>query len=424
METIPIKNEVINTDLLVIGGGMAGITAAVEAAEVGCNVVLVEREHYLGGRVVQMHQYFPKLCPPICGLEINFRRLRNNPNIIVLTGASPEKVMGEAGNITAEIKIEPRYITEDSTASGEAERACEIEIDDPFNFAMNKAKALRIPHQMAFPMRYLIDSSAVNDPRIRELADKFPDSGIDLDMQPKSVTVNAKSVIYATGWKPYDPENLVELGFGKLPNIISNMMLERIADAGGPTQGKITRPSDQAAINSVAFVQCAGSRDVNHLPYCSAVCCMASLKQSRYIREQYPDAAIHIFFIDVRTPGRWEDFYQDVQDDPKTITHRGKVAKIEQADNGKVTVIAENTLTGDLERVTVDMAVLATGMQPNFDADSPPKGLTPDEFGFLQNNGIDGVYTAGVAAGPKDVAATVEEATGAVIRALKHIKMG
>lgn len=411
----------MNADLLVIGGGIAGITATVEAAEVGKTVILVEKEHYLGGRVVQMNQYFPKLCPPVCGLEINFRRIRQNPRVKVLTGASPVKVEGDAGDISAEIRIEPRYVTEACTACGDCEKLCEVEVDDRFNLGLSKAKAIRLPHEMAFPYRYFVDPAEADNPKMRELVDKCEPGAIDLDMKPETVNIKAKSVIWATGWEPYDATRLEGLGFGKLPNVVTNMIMERMASAGGPTQGKLTRPSDDADLSSVAFVQCAGSRDENHLPYCSAVCCMASLKQSRYIRAQYPDAEIHIFFIDARTPGRWEDFYQEVQDDEKTIIHRGKVARIDAAEAGKVTLTAENTLTGVLEKVTVDLAVLATGMVPNVVSEKPKADLNLDAFGFIHPNGKPNVISAGVAASPKDVAASNEEATGAVVKALKHM---
>jgi len=145
---------------------------------------------------------------------------------------------------------------------------------------------------------------------------------------------------------------------------------------------------------------------------------MASLKQSRYVREQYPDSEIHIFFIDARTPGRWEDFYQNVEDDDKTIIHRGKVAKIEDAGDGMVTVTAENTLTGGLEKVTVDLAILATGMQPPAKNEKPPVKANIDDFGFIWPGGV---IAAGVASGPKDVAASNQDATGAVAKALQFM---
>jgi len=408
----------MNTDLLIIGGGIAGVTAAVEAAEVGKEVVLIEREHYLGGRVVQLHKYFPKLCPPICGMEINFRRIKQNPLIKVITGAHPVKIDGDPGNMTAEIVIEPRYVTEACTACGDCEKECEIEVDDAFNFDRKKAKAIRLPNEMAFPYRYFIDDVAAKDPAMKKLVDICPAKAIDLEMKPESVTINAKAVIWATGWQPYDAAKLEGVNYGKLPNVVTNMIMERMSAHGGITDGKIVRPSDGGLINKVAFVQCAGSRDRNHLPYCSAICCMASLKQSRYVREQYPDSEIHIFFIDARTPGRWEDFYQNVEDDDKTIIHRGKVAKIEDAGDGMVTVTAENTLTGGLEKVTVDLAILATGMQPTAKNEKPPVKANIDDFGFIWPGGV---IAAGVASGPKDVAASNQDATGAVAKALQFM---
>ncbi|MFH0766400.1 MAG: heterodisulfide reductase subunit A, partial [Calditrichota bacterium] len=364
--------------------------------------------------------YFPKLCPPLCGLEINFRRIRTNPLITVLTGATPTRIGGGPGAYTAEMTIEPRFVTEACTACGDCEKACPIEVDDPFNWGLKKVKAIRLPHELAFPYRFMMDKSAASDPRMAEAAKVCKPNAVKLGMKPEPAIVQAKSVIWATGWEPYDASLLEGLNFGKLPNVITNMTMERMAAPNGHTGGKISRSSDGAPIAKAAFVQCAGSRDEKHLPYCSAVCCMASLKQSRYIREQYPEAELHIFFIDARTPGRHEDFYQMVQDDPKTIIHRGKVAKIEEAGDGAVMVIAENTLTGKLEKVTVDLAVLATGMKPVATEIPILKGSL-DQFGFISGNGKSTWIAAGVAAAPKDVASTNEEATGAVACALKQM---
>ena len=421
----------MNTDLLVVGGGIAGVTAAVEAAEAGREVVLVEKEHWLGGRVLQMHKYFPKLCPPVCGLEINFRRIRQNPRIKVLTGAKPTRIEGNPGDITVNIHVEPCYVKENFTSSGGREKDCPVEVSDRFNFGMNTTKGFRLPNELAYPYRYIIDEEAAKDPAMKEYIESSGIEGVDLDMRSEDIEVKARAVIWATGWEPYDAKKLDKLAYGKLPNVVTNMEMERMAAVNGPTKGKIARPSDRQPITKAAFVQCAGSRDEKHLPYCSTVCCMASLKQNRYIREQYPDAEIHIFFIDARTPGRWEDFYQEIQDDEKTIIHRGKVARIEEAEGGMVTVTAENTLTSKLEHVTVDLAILATGMVPTAAKDPPPLssppgnqggnigGVNQDEFGFIQNNGGSIVISAGVATGPKDVAGSNEEATGAVSQALQ-----
>lgn len=410
----------LQCDLLVIGGGIAGITAAVEASEMGRTVTIVEKEHYLGGKVVQMHRYFPKLCPPQCGLEINLRRLRNNPLVNILTGARINTCGGVEGSFSVDVTLEPRYVTEACTACGDCEKVCTVEVPNPFDHNLTKTKAIHLPHELAYPYRYLVDESAVNSPGMDAVAKSCPVNAIDLKMQSKSVTIIVKTIIYATGWQAYDAKRLTSLRFGEQPNVITNLMFERIASRAVLSDQKIVRPSDGKPLTSVAFVQCAGSRDDDHLPYCSAVCCMASLKQSRYIREQFPDAEIHIFFIDARTPGRWEDFLANVQDDPKTIIHRGKVGMIEPASDGNITLIAENTVTGELERTTVGLAILAVGMQPTSTAKDLRLPAVIDRYGFTHSNGATAFLTAGVASGPKDVAASVQEATGMVVRILSR----
>jgi quinone-modifying oxidoreductase subunit QmoA len=226
-------------------------------------------------------------------------------------------------------------------------------------------------------------------------------------------------IIWATGWKPYDATRLDNLGFGSYQNVITNVMMERYASQGGPTDGKIVRPSDDKEITKVGFVQCAGSRDEDHLPYCSAICCLASMKQATYVREQYPDAEVHIFYIDVRSPGRMEDFYTKVQEDEKFFFHRGKVGKItENPANKNVILEAENTLTGEITKMEVDLAVLATGMVPNTVDEPPPLGTPLDEFGFIAPDTGTGVIGAGVTNRPFDVAASVQDATGAALKAI------
>jgi quinone-modifying oxidoreductase, subunit QmoA len=196
-------------------------------------------------------------------------------------------------------------------------------------------------------------------------------------------------------------------------------VMERLASKGGPTDGKVVRPSDGKEIKSIGFVQCAGSRDENHLPYCSMVCCLASMKQATYIRERYPDADVHMFYIDVRSPGRLEDFYTKMQEDEKFHFHRGKVGQItENPENGNVILEAENTLTGQITRTEVDMAVLATGMVPNTLDDKPPLDTPLDEFGFIVADAGTGVIGAGTVMRPMEVSATVQDATGAALKAI------
>ncbi|MCP4724046.1 MAG: CoB--CoM heterodisulfide reductase iron-sulfur subunit A family protein, partial [bacterium] len=316
----------IRTDLLVIGGGIAGMTAAIEAAEAGAGAVIVEKNSYLGGRVSQLYQYFPKLCPPSCGLEINFRRIKDQKdNVKVFVDSEVTKIEGESGNYTVTIKQSPRFINENCTACGDCEKACTTEIDNDFNFGMDKHKAVYLPHEMAFPAKYVLKKDACSDDELKAIKDSCQYNAVDLDMTEKEITVECSTITVSTGWKPYEVEKVENLGFGTNKNIITNMMMERLASLNGPTEGKILKPSDGGEVSSVAFVQCAGSRDENHLKYCSAVCCLASMKQATYVRDQYPEAEIHMFYIDVRSPGRLEDFYTKRQEDEKLFFHRGKV---------------------------------------------------------------------------------------------------
>jgi quinone-modifying oxidoreductase subunit QmoA len=268
--------------VLIIGGGISGITAAVEAAETGCRVWLVEKKPYLGGQVARTNEYFPKLCPPYCGLEINFKRIRSNPRIEVITSATVSGMEGKPGNYTVHIEREARYITEDCTVCGLCSEACPVETADPFNYGMKDHKAIDLPHELAFPTRYYLDVTACKGESCSKCIPVCNYDAIKLDAKPGSLEINCASVLICTGWEAYDPENLEEYGWGQSPDILNNVRMERLGAPNGPTRGRILRPSDGKPARRVAFVQCAGSRDDNHLPYCSSVCCSASLKQAIY----------------------------------------------------------------------------------------------------------------------------------------------
>jgi quinone-modifying oxidoreductase subunit QmoA len=408
----------LQAETLVVGGGIAGMTAAIETAELGRKVILVERSPFLGGRVTALSQYFPKLCPPTCGLEINLKRMRSNPNIRILTLAEIEAASGSPGSYEVQIKLNPRYVNDKCTCCGDCEKACEVERDNDFNQGLDKTKAIYLPHLMSYPNRYVVDPKYAGDDRMKKCAEACSYGAIDLDMQPTTVTANVGAIVWATGWKPYDANNLTNLGFGKLPNVITNVLMERYASENGPTKGKIVRPSDGREVAKIGFVQCAGSRDENHLPYCSSICCLASMKQATYVRERYPEAEIHLFYIDVRSPGRMEDFYTKVQEDEKFFFHRGKVGKITAGSDGGVVLEAEHTLTGNITRMEVDLAVLATGMVPNTASEPPPLDTLRDEFGFLVPGSNGGVIGAGVSVRPADVATSVQDGTSAALKAV------
>ena len=418
------KAAPVSGSIMVVGGGISGLTTALEAAEVGYEVFLVEKNPYLGGRVTQLNQYFPKLCPPSCGLEINFRRIKDNPRIKVLTMAEVEKVEGAPGNYSVAIKIRPRYVNENCTCCGACSDACQTEIASEFDFGMKQIKGAYLPFAMAFPARFVIDPRIVGteDGKRAQAACKY--DAVDLEMQPKTLNLNVGAIVWATGWAPYDATKIDNLGFGKHQNIITNMMMERLAAPNGPTLGQIMRPSDGKAPASVAFVQCAGSRDENYLPYCSYICCMASLKQATYIRAQYPEAKIYIFYIDLRAPGyRYEKFYDNIKKDPNVFFIKGKVAEVnEDKATGNITVIAENAVTGEKIKQAVEMVVLATGMQPTAAVNKLPGAVktTPDGF-ILNDYAAGGMFAAGCANKPADVVSSNQNATGMALKAIQTL---
>lgn len=410
--------------ILVVGGGISGLTTALEAAETGYEVFLVEKNPYLGGRVAQLNQYFPKLCPPTCGLEINFRRIKDNQKIKVFTLTEVENVAGSPGNYDVTLKINPRYVNENCTNCGECAKVCETEIPNEFNFGIDRIKGAYLPHEMAFPARHVISAQikGTDDAKRCEEACKY--DAVDFGMEPKTVNFSVGSIVWATGWEPYDATKIDNLGFGQYPNVITNMMMERYAAPNGPTKGKILRPSDSKEPESIAFVQCAGSRDENHLPYCSYICCMASLKQATYVRERYPDARIYIFYIDVRAPGqRYEKFYKKIKEDENIFMIKGKVAEVsEEAGTGNIAVVAENAVTGEKTTQVVDMAVLATGMQPTAANTRLPADLKMTEDGFMINDfEKGGTFATGCANKPLDVVSCNQNATGMALKAIQTL---
>lgn len=405
--------------VLVVGGGISGLTAALEAAEIGKDVFLVERNPYLGGRVAQLNQYFPKLCPPSCGLEINFQRLKANRRVRVYTMTEVKSVAGGPGNYQVTLESKPRFINNNCTACGACADACPDERDNDFNFGMNKSKAVYKPHDMAFPMKYVLDKSACSEAGLQAVKDACKYDAVELDMAAKEFTVDVSAIVWATGWNPYDATKMTNLKYESSNAIITNMMMERLAAPNGPTAGKILRPGDNKEPASFAFVQCAGSRDENHLEYCSYICCMASMKQINYIREQYPTAKITVFYIDLRTPGKYEKFREKLMADENITWVKGKVADIVAESDGSVTLTAENAVTGDKIKETVDLAILATGMEPAAKAQAAALGLSVDSNGFILADANGGMVSAGCAKKAADVVTCAQSATAAAMKAIQ-----
>jgi quinone-modifying oxidoreductase subunit QmoA len=402
--------------LLVVGAGIAGVTTALEAAEAGQAVVLVEREPSVGGRVLKNHQYFPKLCPPACGMEINTRRLSKNPLVRVLTRSQVAAARRNGAGWRVTVRRSAEHVAAACTACGDCSKVCPATVADPFNLGLGRVPAIRIPHLDAWPRRFVMDRGAC-PAGCRACADACTVPGaIDLAARDHDEEIEVSAVVVATGWSSYPIEKLTELGGGLLPDVVANVVMERLAAPSGPTGGKILRPSDGAPPKRVAFVQCAGSRDVKHLPYCSAVCCLVSTKQALYVKEQIPDAEVTVYYIDRRTPGRNESMLPRAEAAGVKFV-KGKVGTVKPGAAGALVLHVEDVEAGRIVDAEADLVVLATGMVPAGNG-ALPLPVVRDGDGFALDDRASKVFAAGVARRPEDVAASVRDATGTAAKAV------
>lgn len=413
-----------NETIVVVGGGISGMTAAIEAAECGKQVVLLEKSPSLGGRVSQLYKYFPKMCHPTCGLEINLRRLKANNNIKVMTMSEVTKINGDSGNYTLEVKVSPRYVNENCTACGACTEAVETEFPDEFNYGMKNRKGAYLAHNMAYPQRYVLDTNIIGTEDADKAKAACPVAAVELDMVEENISLNAGAIIWATGWTPFDANKIQPYGYDRYANVVTNVEFERMMDPFGPTGGKILRPSDNQEAKNVAFIQCAGSRDRNYLKHCSRICCMASLKHANYMREQYGDADDYqstIYYIDIRAIDRIDDFHQKVKADPNVTFIKSKVANIQQnSENQNPVLHGVNTEGYHRYAEEHDLVVLATGMEPSVKADD--FGLKGDNSGFIEMDAANGgLFATGVATEALDVNRSVQSATASALRAIQVI---
>ncbi len=409
----------MSSAILVVGGGFAGLTAAIEAAELGHDVYIVEKTPFLGGRVAQLNKYFPKLCPPSCGLEIQFQRIRNNPRIKFFTLAEVTALSGSKGNYTVQVTLQPRHTAAHAVDLGFFASGLEGEAVNDFDFGLSTRKPLYKSAPFAFPSRYVLD------PKSLTAADKAKAASckfINLNEEARTIELQVGAIVVATGWKPYDVTNLSNLGAGTVKNCITNMQMERLASPYGPTAGKLVRPSDHVAPRRVCFVQCAGSRDQNHLNYCSYICCMASIKQCFYVVEALPDAHCDIFYIDLRAPGRYIKTLDKARASGKVSFIKGKVANVEQIEGDRVRVQAEDAVRGEKLTLDYDLVVLATGMQPSLSKENCPLPLPLDEEGFVMGGEEAGIFAAGCAVMPLDVTRSAQTGTAAALKAVQTVE--
>ncbi len=432
----PLERKTLpaNRDVLVIGAGVAGIEAALTLAGMGVKVRLVEKEPAIGGKMALMNEVFPTNDCSLCVLAPMMSDVQNNPDITLYTYSEITAIEGRAGNFKVKGVKKPRYIDE-KKCKGCIElcaHVCPIDVSNQFDFGIGKRKSIYIPFAQAVPLVACIDEHCVGCDlcRLACLAE-----AVDFSQKPEDFEFNVGAVILATGYQPFDAGRKEEYGYGRYKNVITNLQLERMLSAAGPTNGRVVSPTTGADVKRVAFILCVGSRDEQvGNPYCSKVCCMASIKNALKIAELYPGAKVSIHYIDIRAGGEgYEEYYRRCQETGVSFV-RGRVAEVEEA-NGKTLIHYEDTLSGETCHEACDLVVLAVGMEANKDVQKIGNMLNlstrPDRFFQSAHPKMrpvqthkKGVYIAGCAGGPKEIQVSIEQGSAAAAKAKSLLHEG
>ncbi|MBN1854394.1 MAG: CoB--CoM heterodisulfide reductase iron-sulfur subunit A family protein [Pirellulales bacterium] len=438
---LPVGDQVV-----IVGGGIAGIHAALTIADAGKKVYLVEREPTIGGHMAKFDKTFPTLDCAACILTPKMSSVKNHPNIELLTYSEVEKVEGFAGNFKITIKKKPRYIKEElCVGCNECIEACVFKkgkTPNEFDEGLANRKPIYMPFPQATPAVVVIDPNAclylMKGKCKQSCVDACERAAIDFDQKPEYIEVEAAAIILATGFKAFDPKRLPEYGYGWYDNVYTSLEIERMVNASGPTGGDVVL-KDGTKPKNVAIIHCVGSRDKKTNPWCSKVCCMYSLKLAHLVKER-TEAEIYNFYIDMRTPGKgYEEFYDRLLEEGVQFI-RGRVSHVTDwpmtdAEEGKLIVRAEDSLIGVTRRIPVDMVILSVGLEPQPDAQEVRKLFNiscSHEGWFLERHPklapvatfTDGVWIAGACQGPKDIPETVAQAGAAASEALALIDKG
>jgi len=439
LEALERKEVPVTPSVLVIGGGIAGIQAALNIADSNHKVYLVEREPSIGGRMIQLDKTFPTLDCSSCILTPKMAAVGSHPNIELMTYSEVEEVSGYVGNFKAKIKKKPRYVdSELCNGCGVCIEKCPWKADSEFDMGLGKRKAIYTPFPQAVPNVPVIDAETCVyfEKGTCKACEKFcPTEAIAWDQKEETVELEVGAIIVATGYDLFDPSPLTQYGYGRLDNVLTSLEFERMCSATGPTGGELVL-KDGKTPQSVAILHCVGSRDKNYCEYCSRVCCMYALKYSHLIKEK-TEAEVYQLYIDMRCYGKgFEEFYQRVLMEGANFI-RGKAAEVTDVaetpeDEGKLIVVADDTLAETVRRIPVDMVILCPAMVPRADADEMARRLIlsrgADGF-FLEKHPKldpvgtvnDGVFVVGCAQGPKDIPDTVAQASAGAAEALSLI---
>jgi heterodisulfide reductase subunit A len=434
----------IDPNVLVVGGGITGIQAALEIANSGKKVYLVEREPSIGGHMAQFDKTFPTLDCSACILTPKMFDAGNHRNITLLTWSEVEKVEGYIGNFTVTIRKRARYVDQVlCTGCGVCWEKCPKKVVDPvFEAGLGYRKAVYTPFPQAVPKYPVIDRENCTyfQKGTCKACQKFcPTGAIAFDQQDELITVKVGNIILATGYDIFDARKVGRYGYGRLANVFTSLEFERLTNAAGPTMGKVFLRDGVTVPKTVAIIHCVGSRDRNHHNYCSSICCMQSLKFGHLVKEK-TGAEVFQFYIDMRTPGKtYDEFYQRIMHEGVHLV-RGKVAEITDAgrlpgEEGKLILQVENTLIGKQMRYAVDMVILSVALEARHDAKEVAKkfgiSCSADDW-FIERHPkldpvatmTDGVLVAGACQGPKDIPASVAQGAAAATRVLSIIGQG
>ncbi len=432
----------INPATLVVGGGIAGIQAALEIADAGYKVYMVEREPSIGGHMAQFDKTFPTLDCSACILTPKMVSVGRHANVELYTYSEVTNVSGYTGNFTVTIRKKARCINEElCTGCGICQEKCPKKvIDDVFEAGLGYRKAVYTPFAQAVPNYPVIDKencTYYQKGTCRACEKLCPTKAIDFEQQDEEIKVEVGNIILATGYELFDARRIPQYGYGRLANVFTSLEFERLTNSAGPTGGKVVLRDGVTVPKSVGIVHCVGSRDRKYNNYCSAICCMQSLKFAHLVQER-TGAEVYNFYIDMRTPAKdYDEFYQRVLEEG-TVFIRGKVAEVTDAarmpgEEGKLIIQVEDTLMGRQRRIPVDMVVLSAGLQPRSDVKEVGKlfGISCSAAGWIIEKHpkldpvatmTDGIFIAGCVQGPKDIPASVAQGAGAAARVLGRIQ--
>ncbi len=432
------RKEKVHPDVMVVGAGIAGIQAALDIAKSGFKVHLVERAPSIGGHMAQFDKTFPTLDCAACISTPKMVAVSQERNINLMTYSEVTDVKGFIGNYTVTVKKKPRYINENlCTGCGLCIEKCPKKVISEFEEGIGMRKAIYRNSPQSVPNKPVIDTencTFFRKGKCRVCEKNCPSGAIDFTQTETELVLDVGSIIIATGFDTLDPTPLTQYGFGRYPEVYTGLQFERLNNAVGPTGGRIVMKNGKAP-EAVGIIHCVGSRDVNHHPYCSRVCCMYALKYDHLIKDKVGHhVKIYNFYIDMRCFGKgYEEFYRRVQEEGVTFI-RGRPAEITDAartpeEEGKLVVVCEDTLLGRNLRIPVDMVVLCTAMEPRKDTPQVARvfGISQgmDKF-FLEEHpklgpvstATDGIFLAGACQGPKDIPDAVSHAAGAACQSL------